>query len=169
MEANKIIVIDESGKEIQMEVLFTFDDPESGKKYVLYFNPELDEMEIFASGYDDEGNLFEVETPEEWEMIEEIFNTFVAEQESKEGHECCGGHGHHHDEDHECCGGHGHHEEGHECCGGHGHHEEGHECCGGHGHHEEGHECCGGHGHDEDHECCGGHKEDEEHECKCSK
>lgn len=115
MDANSITVIDASGKEIEMEVLFTFDNPETGKKYVLYLDPTQEEMNVFASRFDDEGNLFEVETPKEWEMIEEVFNSFVQEREAEhqEGHTCCGGHGH--EDGHECCGGHGH-DEDHECC-----------------------------------------------------
>lgn len=34
-------------------------------------------------------------------------------------HECCGGHGHGHDDpDHECCGAQGHKDPDHQCCGG---------------------------------------------------
>lgn len=119
MEANKIQVVDKDGNEVEFEVLFTFDNEDTGKKYVLYYDPEQEEANVFASVYDDEGKLFEIEDPKEWEMIEEVFQSFVADQEGddEEGHSCCGGHGH--DEDHECCGGHGH-DKDHECCGGHG-------------------------------------------------
>lgn len=126
MEANKIQVVDDQGNEIEFEVLFTFDSEENGKKYVLYYDPNQEETSVFASVYDDEGNLFEIESPEEWEMVEEVFQSFMADEEESEEETCCGGK--HHDEDHECCGG-KHHDEDHECCGGK-HHGEGHECCG---------------------------------------
>ena len=42
-------------------------------------------------------------------MVDEVFQSFMAE--SEEGHECCGNHGngccHDNDEEHECCGNHG--------------------------------------------------------------
>lgn len=114
MDANKIQVVDDQGNEIEFEVLFTFDNEDNGKKYVLYYDPNQEETNVFASIYDEEGKLFEIEDPKEWEMIEEVFQSFVADQEESDGHECCGGHGH--DKDHECCGGH----DDHECCGGHG-------------------------------------------------
>ena len=79
MDTGNIQVIDDQGNEKEFEVLFTFDHDE--KQYVLYFDPSLDEPEVFASIYDDEGNLFDVETPEEWDMIEEIFAAFTAEEE----------------------------------------------------------------------------------------
>lgn len=114
MDANKIKVIDDEGNELEFEVLFTFDG-ENDKKYVLYFDPEQEEMNVFASVFDAEGNLFEVETPEEWEMVEEVFQSFVAESSDgcgcghgEEG-SCCGGN--HSDEEHTCCGSH---DEG--CC-----------------------------------------------------
>lgn len=82
MEANKIQVIDDQGNEVEFEVLFTFDHED--KQYVLYFDPELEEPNVYASIYDEEGNLFDVETPEEWDMIEEVFASFTAEEEIEE-------------------------------------------------------------------------------------
>ena len=52
-----------------------------------------------------------------------------------------------HNHEHECCGGHGHDHDDHECCGGHGHEQDHHECCGG-GHHHHDHDGCGCHDHD---------------------
>ena len=114
MDANQIVVTDENGKERSLEVLFTFNSEETNKKYVLYYDPTEEQPTVFASSFDDEGHLFEVESPEEWDMIEEVFHSFMAQDE--EEHECggCGCH-HHHDEDHECC-----HDEDHECCNGNG-------------------------------------------------
>lgn len=122
MDANQIVVTDENGKERSLEVLFTFNSEETNKKYVLYYDPTEEQPTVFASSFDDEGHLFEVESPEEWDMIEEVFHSFMAQDE--DAHECggCGCH-HHHDEDHECC-----HDEDHECC-----HDEDHECCHGNG------------------------------------
>jgi uncharacterized protein YrzB (UPF0473 family) len=110
MDANKIQVIDDQGNEVEFEVLFTFDNEDGSKKYVLYYDPTEEESTVFASIYDDEGKLYEIEDPKEWEMIEEVFQSFMAQDEDEDGHECCG---HHHGHDHECCGEHDH---DHECC-----------------------------------------------------
>ncbi|MEG0366912.1 MAG: DUF1292 domain-containing protein, partial [Coprobacillus sp.] len=115
----KIQVVDENGKELEFDVLFTFNSEENGKKYVLYYDATEEAPQVFSSIYDDEGNLFPIETPEEWEMIEEVFSSFVAEDEDDDeecGHECCHG-----NDDHECC----HDKEDHECC----HEDDDHECC----------------------------------------
>lgn len=81
MENKKLIVIDESGKEIEMEIMFTFSENE--KNYVVYFNPADDDedTELYVSCYDDEGNLYPVETEEEWDMIDEVVGAFIEDSE----------------------------------------------------------------------------------------
>ena len=88
---NYITVVDEQGNEQLFEVLFTFDSDEFNKSYVLYYpagaeNEDNEEIEIHASSYipnedAEEGNLQPIETDEEWEMIEEMLNTFLDEEE----------------------------------------------------------------------------------------
>ena len=72
LETNTMFVTDESGNEKEMEILFTFEDEEKGRKYLVFADPEDEGEEVFASAYDDEGNLMPVETDEEWQMIEVI-------------------------------------------------------------------------------------------------
>ena len=84
MDANEILVTDDQGNEKKFTVLFTFNSEETGKKYVLYYDENEEEPDIFASIFDDEGHLFEIDTPDEWDMIEEVFSSFMAEQEPLE-------------------------------------------------------------------------------------
>lgn len=84
MDTDKIQVIDDNGNELEFDILFTFDNEENGKKYVLYYNAEEEEPQVYSSIYDDEGNLYPIETPEEWDMIEEVFASFVAEDEAED-------------------------------------------------------------------------------------
>lgn len=81
MDVEKIQVIDDDGNELEFDVLFTFDSEETGKKYVLYYDGELEEPQVYSSIYDDDGHLYPVDTPEEWDMIEEVFNSFLSEEE----------------------------------------------------------------------------------------
>lgn len=85
-----ITVVDEEGNEQLCEVLFTFNSDEFGKSYVLYYpigeEDDEEEIEIHASAFipsDDntDGELQPIETDEEWDLIEEMLNTFLAEQE----------------------------------------------------------------------------------------
>ena len=84
LETNTMFVTDESGNEKEMEILFTFEDEEKGRKYVVFADPEDEGEEDFASAYDDEGNLMPVETDEEWQMIEEVIGAFQEDEGAEE-------------------------------------------------------------------------------------
>jgi uncharacterized protein YrzB (UPF0473 family) len=80
----KLIVIDEQGNETEMEILFTFNSDEYGKQYVLFVDPSVEDGDVYASSYDDEGNLNIVEDEAEWAMIEEVLAAFVERDEEEE-------------------------------------------------------------------------------------
>ncbi|MEI5905737.1 DUF1292 domain-containing protein [Bacillus spongiae] len=89
-----ITVIDEQGNEQLCEVLFTFENDEFGKSYVLYYpvgaeEDENEEIEIHAASFNpnaegEEGELKPIETDKEWDMIEEMLNTFLDEEEEEQ-------------------------------------------------------------------------------------
>lgn len=89
---NHITVIDEEGNEQLCEILFTFESDEFNKSYVLYYpigadEDENGEIEILASAFipgEEEGELLPIETEEEWDLIEEVLNTFLEENEMEE-------------------------------------------------------------------------------------
>lgn len=76
-ENNTLIIIDENGEEKVMEILLTFEVDEH-HKYVLVTDPE-DHDDVYPFGYDDDGNLYEIEDPEEFSMCQEVLNTFLDE------------------------------------------------------------------------------------------
>jgi len=80
-----MIVIDEEGNEVLHEVVLTFHNEEFGKSYVIYKLPGDDNDEVFASSYDetqeDGGDLKPIESDEEWDMVEEVLNSFLEEDE----------------------------------------------------------------------------------------
>lgn len=129
MDSNKILIANEKGEEKEFDILFTFENEE--KSYVLYYDASEEEPMVYASIYDEEGHLFDIESAEEWDLINDVFESFMGEEDEEdveqEEEHCCK---HHSDKKHECCGKH-HHEDGHECCGKH-HHEGDHECCSNH-------------------------------------
>ena len=86
---NKIIIVDEQGRERVCEILFTYQHPETEKNYVvLYPIDELDsdeeEMDLFAYSFieneDGDGELFALETDEEYDMINEVIDQFYEDQ-----------------------------------------------------------------------------------------
>lgn len=84
LDSNSLYVTDELGNEKRMEILFTFEDEEHGKKYVVFADPNVESEEVFASAYDDAGNLLPVESDEEWAMIEEVILAFQEDEEASD-------------------------------------------------------------------------------------
>lgn len=84
-----ITIVDEDGNEELFEILFTFDSEDFGKSYVLIYPagvPEGDEVELQAYSYLEnedgtEGDLQPIETEKEWDMIEEVLNTFMEDED----------------------------------------------------------------------------------------
>lgn len=119
---NQLTFIDADGNEVLCDILFTFNSEEFGKNYVLFYpvgsEDEEGNIELMAASYveDAEGNcgeLSDVETEQEWQLIEEMLEEFsedndydcecdcedcdcdCEECEDEEEHCCCC----HHDED----------------------------------------------------------------------
>ncbi|MGI6644229.1 MAG: DUF1292 domain-containing protein [Bacilli bacterium] len=71
----QITIIDEDGKEYNLEILFTYENEERKQKYVFFFDPENDEEVMYARYFDD-GRLEYIEDEEEQKECEEVFNAF---------------------------------------------------------------------------------------------
>ena len=82
---NKFMVIDNDGKEIECEVLFTFESDETNKNYIVYTDNTKDEIgniKVYASIFDpnsDTTKLEPIETEKEWNIIENILETLQEE------------------------------------------------------------------------------------------
>ena len=76
MDSNKIFVTVDGGEEKEMEILFTFESDEYGKQYVVFCDPEVEDGEVYAMAYDDDGNLDPVENEDEWAMIQEVLEVY---------------------------------------------------------------------------------------------
>lgn len=90
---NKFIVINDEGKEIECEVLFTFESEETNKNYIVYTDNTMDEIgniKVYASIFDpnnENTKLEPIETDKEWKIIENILETLQeeAKKENSEG------------------------------------------------------------------------------------
>ena len=82
---NEFVVINEEGKEIKCEVLFTFDSDETKKSYIVYTDNTLDDegnTKVYASTFDpknDDTHLGPIETEKEWKIIEAILGSIQDE------------------------------------------------------------------------------------------
>ena len=80
-DEKQITIRDEEGNEHLMEILFTYEHDERDKKYVFLYTKDNPE-DVIAMEYNDNGELFEIESDEEYEEVEEVFNAFMDEQEN---------------------------------------------------------------------------------------
>ncbi len=82
-------VINDEGKEIDCEVLFTFESDETNKNYIVYTDNTVDEdgnTKVYASIYNpdqDETKLLPIETDKEWKIIETILDELQKEAAKK--------------------------------------------------------------------------------------
>jgi uncharacterized protein YrzB (UPF0473 family) len=78
-DQNSLFITDEEGNEIQMEIVLTFENPDTNKQYVLFKEPGTNNDNVFAYEYDEEGNLNEIDDPAAFEMCEEILSAYEDE------------------------------------------------------------------------------------------
>ncbi|XMB85156.1 DUF1292 domain-containing protein [Mycoplasmatota bacterium WC44] len=84
MNENVLSIQLEDGTEMLCEILFTFHSEDYDKSYVLYVPLDDEEGNVFASSFvesdDGMGELEDVTDDKEWEMIEEVLNTFQEDE-----------------------------------------------------------------------------------------
>lgn len=78
-------VFDDEGKEIECEVLFTFESEETKKNYMVYTDNTTDEdgnVKVYAAIYEpdkDETKLEPITSDHEWNIIEKILDELQEE------------------------------------------------------------------------------------------
>lgn len=86
-EPEIIYIPDEDGNEEEFEVIMKFEVDGSDSKYMMVvpLGSENDEEdEVYAFRYEEEGDdlkLYTIEDEEEWNIVEETFNTLLGEME----------------------------------------------------------------------------------------
>lgn len=87
---NTFTVINDEGREITCEVLFTFESDETNKNYIVYTDNTTDEngnIKVYASIFDPEAetsDLIPIETEREWKIIETILEEIQKESKKNE-------------------------------------------------------------------------------------
>lgn len=70
-----IEVEDENGNKKNLTIYFTYHSDNFDKDYVIFYDPE-DQDSLLACSFDEEGNLFEIESEEEYKELDEIIDEF---------------------------------------------------------------------------------------------
>ena len=90
MKKNNFTITNEEGKEVECEVLFTFDSEETKKSYLIYTDNTLDEggnTKVYASYFDPTGkdtSLRPIKTEKEWLVIENILASLQEKTDASE-------------------------------------------------------------------------------------
>lgn len=92
-EPEIIYIPDDEGNEEEFEVIMKFEVDGSDSKYMMVVpldSEDDDSDEVYAFRYEEDGDdlkLYMIEDDEEWEIVEETFNTLVAELDGGNDHE----------------------------------------------------------------------------------
>lgn len=84
-EKNTFTIMDENGKEVTCEVLFTFNSDETKKSYIVYTDNTTDNdgnVRVYASIYDpntENKELKPIESEREWKIVETILDSIQEE------------------------------------------------------------------------------------------
>lgn len=90
LKENTFTCIDKNGTSKECRVLFTFDLKENNKNYIIYTDDTKDEngrIRTYASTFTpgvEESELGEIQTEEEWKMIEGILGALAEKKEGQE-------------------------------------------------------------------------------------
>lgn len=81
MRDDQIVLITEDGKEELATILFTHHDEENN--YVVFEFVETGEISAakYIEGADGEGEIIDIETDEEWEMLDDLLQEYFDELE----------------------------------------------------------------------------------------
>ena len=79
-EERQITVIDDKGNEHLMQILFTYENKERGTKYVFIYDEKAPD-EVYPMRYNDKNELSEIEDPDEYAEVEEVFNAYEEDPE----------------------------------------------------------------------------------------
>jgi uncharacterized protein YrzB (UPF0473 family) len=91
-EPEIIYIPDEEGNDEEFEVIMKFEVDGSDKKYMMVVPVDADEEsdEVYAFRYEEDGEdlqLYTIDDEEEWNIVEETFNTLMDEVSDEEEEE----------------------------------------------------------------------------------
>ncbi|GGE13493.1 UPF0473 protein [Marinithermofilum abyssi] len=92
-----IFITNEEGEKERFRIILTFEHDETGNQYMVVApeededaqvqgNDDIVEQDVYAFRYEEEGEqlkLFTIEDDDEWDMVEEVLNTFQEDEETE--------------------------------------------------------------------------------------
>lgn len=90
-DTGKLLIKNNQGQELECDVLFTFDDEDTAKSYVIFTDNSLDDkgnIKVFANTFnpeDENSALGEITTEKEWQIIENLLASLQEKVEEIDG------------------------------------------------------------------------------------
>ena len=81
---NQMVVTDAEGKEHLMNILFTYDNEERKASYVFFYDSEDPNEDVIVMRYTKDGELEPIEDDEEYDEVEEVYNTWSEDPKIQE-------------------------------------------------------------------------------------
>ena len=81
---NQMVVTDAEGKEHLMNILFTYDNEERKASYVFFYDSEDPNEDVIVMRYTKDGELEPIEDDEEYDEVEEVYNTWLEDPKIQE-------------------------------------------------------------------------------------
>ena len=81
---NQMVVTDSEGKEHLMNILFTYDNEERKASYVFFYDSEDPNEDVIVMRYTQDGELEPIEDDEEYDEVEEVYNTWSEDPKIQE-------------------------------------------------------------------------------------
>lgn len=77
---NKIIFTDDKGNQTELTILFTYKSENTNKMYVFFYDEDTPE-DIIVGYLGENDEIFDVETDEEYDELEEVLQAYQEEHE----------------------------------------------------------------------------------------
>lgn len=75
MDSDKLYITTDDGQEKTMTILFTFDSEDYHKSYVVFYDPQESEEDVYVCSYDAD-NLYAVTDEQELAMVSEVLEAW---------------------------------------------------------------------------------------------
>lgn len=79
IDQKHMVIVNEDGQEIEVEIILTFASPDGKKQFVLIADPE-DSSTVYPFQYNDDGEMEEVTDPDDFNMCQEVCGAYFAEE-----------------------------------------------------------------------------------------
>lgn len=76
----KFVFEDENGNKKELDIFFTYHSDTFNKDYIVFIDPD-DEDNLIAARYDENNNIYDIESDEEYDELDEVIEAYQSQEE----------------------------------------------------------------------------------------